>query len=203
MSVKLKIAEELAVTVELCGASLSEAAMPVMVEALSRYPLPAVLEALSLVQREHEGRLTLAAIIKRISDGRPAEEEAWAMAPKSERDSAVLTDEMNTALIACGPLLSDGDEIAARMAFREAYRDAVARARAHGVPVRWSISLGWDKAGRVAPMARAVALNRIPLAHALSHVHGEQARELRSLSESIPPPLAVVGVALTAVTSTR
>lgn len=176
------VAEALAVTIEACGAELSEAAVRIMLSDLADYPEDAVLQALKRTRREHKGRLSLAAIVERIDDGRPGVEVAWAMVPRSESTTAVLTDEMLAALAAAQPLLNDGDEIAARMAFKEAYTAAVERARADRVTVRWQASIGWDAAGRVQPLADAVKHGRIPLAHAETFVQGEHLTDLLAIA---------------------
>lgn len=176
------IAEALAVTAEVCGTDLSEAAVRVMLADLSEHPQAAVLAALGRVRREHKGRLSLAAILERVDDGRPGVEEAWALVPKDERDTAVMTREMQRALYAVQGLINDGDEIAARMAFKETYSREVAQAKARGDAVEWQASVGWDATGRVAPLAAAVEKGRIPVEIALQYVHGERAVDLLQLA---------------------
>lgn len=58
------VLEALAVTAELCGASLSPAAAQIIVADLAQFDDGEVLEALTRMRREHEGRFSLAAIIK-------------------------------------------------------------------------------------------------------------------------------------------
>jgi hypothetical protein len=176
------LAEALAVTIEACGTEFSAAAVQIMLADLADYPEQAVLVALQRTRREHKGRLVLAAIIERIDDGRPGVEVAWAMTPRDERDTAVLTTEILDALRIAQPLLTEGDEIAARMAFKEAYTKRVEIARANRLPVRWHVSIGWDAAGRVAPLAEAVRLGRITEAIAEKHVHGDNLRDMLALA---------------------
>lgn len=97
-------------------------------------------------------------------DGRPGPEEAWGMIPKSESDTAVWTNEMAQASAASQPLLDDGDKVAARMAFKEAYVKLVADARATGTPVEWQVSLGYDKSGREGPIREAAMKGRLTAA---------------------------------------
>lgn len=96
-------------------------------------------------------------------DGRPGAEEAWAMAIKS-RDEAVTvvwTAEVSEALGVAQPLLDAGDEVGARMAFKEAYTRMVNDARqARARPV-WSVSLGHNAAGRDAVLLPHVEAGRI------------------------------------------
>jgi hypothetical protein len=113
-----------------------------------------------------------------VDDGRPEPENAWAMCPKSEEASVVWTAEMASAFEGARRLLLEGDAIAARMAFREAYISEVARARSEGRPIRWSASLGYDKADRVAVLTDAVAKHRLKSEHALE-LAGSQFEELR------------------------
>lgn len=197
------VQKALAVTAEVCGAELTAAAVDVMLADLSEYPEVAVLDALKRVRREHKGRLVLAAIIERIDDGRPGVEVAWAMVPRSERDTAVLTTEMLHALSAAQPLLDEGDEIAARMAFKEAYTKVVELARANGVSVRWQASIGWDANGRAAPLGEAVRIGRLSLAQAEQYVTGEALKDMLELAgvtshpalaapKPLPPAVAAV-----------
>jgi hypothetical protein len=131
--------------------------------------------ALNRAVRECEW-LTFAAIIERIPDGRPEPETAWATCPKSEEDSVVWTSEMSAAFGVAR--LHGGNEIAGRMAFLEAYKSEVAKARLELRPVRWSFSAGSDKADRVRALAEAVTAGRMEGKHAIS-LAGEQTNELR------------------------
>lgn len=169
------VIETLAVTAELCGTTFSEPAVRVMVGHLEAYPAKAVLAALHRCQKEVRGRLSLADVISRIEDGRPGAEEAWAMVPRSERETAVITKEMMEALCSCGDI---EDSIPARMAFKEAYERACRQARADGKPVEWQVSLGWDAgAAREGPILDALKLGRISEKQALGHIgHSETAQ---------------------------
>lgn len=161
MQVSQKIIQELAVTAELCGAEMSAPAAQVMCAELSVYPERAVLGALSRLRREHQGRFTLAAIITRLDDGRPGAEEAWAMFPKDESASAAVTTEMQEAMSSAWSLIEDGDRIAARMAFREAYDRIVSQNRSERIPVEWQMSLGHDRNGREPALIEAARKGQI------------------------------------------
>ena len=117
------LVQALTVTAEVTGYPLSEAALDVMVQDLIDYPEPQVVQALRLCRRECKGRLTLRDILERMDDGRPGPEAAWAQVLwlKDERKSAVWCEEMRAAWAVALPLLDSGDEIAARMAFKETY----------------------------------------------------------------------------------
>ncbi len=131
-------------TAELCGADLSERARAAMVRRLEPFGRAAVLAALDRVQAEHHGRLTLAAVIDRIEDGRPGPEEAWAVCWRDESESAWLTAEQIRAARAAAPLVRAGDPVGARMAFLEVYRRETRIARSAGRPAAWRLVPGSD-----------------------------------------------------------
>lgn len=162
----IDLIQALAATAELCGTNLSEAAAKMLLTDLTDYDERAVLVALSKCRRELKGRLTLAEIIARIDDGRPGAEEAWAVLPFDEATSVVWTQEMSTAFWIAQPLIDQGEKVAARMAFKEAYLRLVAEAREQRTPAQWSVSLGHDKAGRQPILAAAVEKGRITSDHA-------------------------------------
>ncbi len=166
------------VTAELMGTVLSADGARVMCDDLDAYPEPQVMTALTRCRREVRGRLTLADIIARLDDGRPGPDEAWAMIPRSEAETVVWTDEMAQALAVAQPLLDAGDQVAARMAFREAYARLVTQARADRLPVRWMPSLGHDRDGRHAALRQAVELGRL---------------SMESVARFLPAPTAAEG----------
>lgn len=94
----------------------------------------------------------------KLLDGRPQDDEAWAMALLSvdERETVVWTDEMAQAFAQCQVVLAAGDEVGARMAFRDAYNRLVAVARAAGRPTHWQVSQGWDMERRALALNKAV-----------------------------------------------
>lgn len=95
-------------------------------------------------------------------DGRPGADEAWAMIPRDEYTSAVMTTEMAEAIGIAQPLLDEGDQVAARMAFKDAYSRIVDAAKRDGKPPEWFPSLGYDNAGREPVLIEAVRLGRLP-----------------------------------------
>lgn len=90
-------------------------------------------------------------------------DEAWALMPKTESDSAMLTDEIAQAMAAATPLLEMGDKVAARMAFKDAYGRLVEKAKIEGRMPRFFPSFGSDPASRVAMLANAVRAGQIAL----------------------------------------
>ncbi|GAB2889477.1 hypothetical protein GCM10027202_17590 [Microvirgula curvata] len=160
-----QILQAVTVAAELTGTQLSDGALATMVDDLMTYPLAAVLTALDRCRRELTGRLTLAAVVERLNgaDGRPGADEAWAIAIRSqpEAETVVWTNEIAEAFAVCRPVLDLGDEIGARMAFRDAYNRIIAAARAGGEAARWSASLGWDKDLRQVALESAARTGRL------------------------------------------
>ena len=156
---KASILKAIAVTAELTGTELSEAALRVMAEDLDAYPEQRVLHALDRCRRELKTRMTLAAVLERIADedGRPGADEAWATAITADNEAVtvVWTDETAQAFDCARPLLECRDKVGARMAFRDAYERLVSDARDAGMPCRWSVSLGHDAELRDAVLDRA------------------------------------------------
>ena len=155
-----KIVQAVAVTAELTGSTLSEVAMTAMVEHLSAYETEAVLAALHRCQLELRGALTLGAIVDRLDDGHLGPETAWAMVGAlREEDSVVWTDEIAQAFGVARPIMAD--HVAARLAFLETYRRLLGEARAERRAPAWWASLGYDMAGRVDALTRAVEQQRL------------------------------------------
>jgi hypothetical protein len=94
----------------------------------------------------------------RLMDGRPDENEAWAVAITSQDESETIiwTEEMAAAFNLARPLLETGDEIGARMAFKDAYKRLVGEARAANSPANWSVSAGWDANRRQIAVEKAI-----------------------------------------------
>lgn len=155
-----ELVKDIAVTCELVGTKLSEPAMDALVMMLDKYPPGAISLALARCRDEFTGsHLTPAHIIQRIDDGRPGPEEAWGMLPRSEGETVVWTDEMSVA--ADPVILSQIDNVAARMTFKETYIRLTREARDRREPVNWTVSLGYDLNGREAPIKAALGAGRI------------------------------------------
>ncbi len=117
-------------------------------------------------------------------DGRPGPEEAWARMPKGERkeeDSVVWCEEERAAYGACRSLLSDGDLIGARMAFKERYQKEVNEAQSQRRPILWTVSLGYDVEHRLTTLAAAVQEKRMSLEGALNFVPGERLNDFAQM----------------------
>lgn len=152
---KADFLKSLAVTAEIFGRNFSDDAAECYLAELKGHPWPALLKALSQCRRELKFFPGIADIISRIEDGRPGVEEAWALCPKDETQSAVWTVETSGAFFSCYTLM-EGDPIAARMAFKEKYTVLVTKARGARVPVKWEFTAGSDKAQRERVLNQAV-----------------------------------------------
>ena len=131
----------------------------------------------------------------RSMDGRPSDDEAWAIAltSRDEADTVVWTTETAEAFGICSPVLNMGDEVGARMAFKDAYNRLVANARSAGQPAAWNASLGWDAKKREAAISRAhvAGLLAAPAVHALLPNYSDQ-----TIGEESPSGLKMVKDAL-------
>lgn len=140
--------------------------------AMSRWPLAEVRAAFDAhVADPQRGRFVpvpadLIAQLEAMSgdDGRPGAEEAWALALTASDEGAtvVWTEEISEAWGICRPVLAAGDEVGARMAFREAYGRLVASARSARRPHLWQAALGHDRNRQADALRRAVGLGRLP-----------------------------------------
>ena len=155
-----RLIQALTVVVELTGTDLSQMAARVMANDLAQFPEDQVLGALNRCRLELKGRLTIADVLQRLEDGRPAPEEAWSLIPRDEASSAMWTAEMREAFGVAYPLLGD-NLVQARMAFIERYKLAVQKAREAARPVEWEFSPGTDKAGRELVLLDAAEKGRI------------------------------------------
>lgn len=165
-------------TAEVMGHEITKAAARDMALELDSYPPEQVAKALQRCKREISGRLTLAAVLSRIDDGHVGAEEAWALCPRSEAETVVWTDQICEAFEAARGLLAAGDEVAARMAFRESYVAALRTAREAREQAKWWPSMGHDKAGAVAPLQRAQSLGRLESSHVTKLLGGNDAAAL-------------------------
>lgn len=166
-----KLLEQIAATAELMGSEISPGAAMMMAQDLAQYRPEIVAQALAGVRREPRVRFSLGSVIEQIErvqpDGRPGAEEAWAMIPRDEATSVVMTQEMAKAWGIVKPLLDGGDQVGARMAFREIYIRLVDDSKRSGIRPKWFPSLGDDKSGRDPVLAEAVRLGRIGAEHAI------------------------------------
>ncbi len=97
--------------------------------------------------------------------GHPSANEAWGLVLASidETATVVWTEQIAEAAGISQPILDAGDEVGARMAFRDAY-ERILRERPE--PPRWFPSLGSDVAGREEALDRAVRAGLMTQSHA-------------------------------------
>ncbi len=156
---------------------LTDGQVAMFFRALAPHPLSAVRSGLDAHVRDPQrGRFPPlpADVLAQIEDaakvdGRPGPEEAWAIAAAAADESAtvVWTQEIAQAWAVSRPVADAGDDVGARMAFKEAYTRMVAAARAAGEAVRWQPSLGHDPELRALSIEQAVAARRLPASAAL------------------------------------
>lgn len=155
---KSEILKALVVTIELCGGSeLSQEALEVFVEDLSEYQDKEVMKALLRCRKEVRGRFSMADVISRITSPWPTADEAWALCPKGETESVVWFDECAFAYGATENLATD--QVARRMAFKDAYERELAQTD-RKKPKWWS-SLGTDKQHRARAIEDAISRGRL------------------------------------------
>lgn len=97
-------------------------------------------------------------------DQRPGADEAWAvaLASRDEHETVVWTEEAAKAFAVCRPVLDAGDDVGARMAFKDTYNRLVGAARLTGQPPVWSASIGFDAARREQVLTKASAAGLLP-----------------------------------------
>jgi hypothetical protein len=124
------------------------------------------------------------------NDGRPGAEEAWAIAQAAGRedDTVVWTSECAQAWGLSRSVSALGDDVGARMAFKETYTRLVAEARARCEPASWEVSEGFDKAMRRVAIAQAVEAGRLPAGRyeAIGHTTEVLMLEMQGKQEGIP-----------------
>jgi len=166
----------LAVTTELTNTDLSQGAREIMASELEQFDSDAVIYALNRCRRELKGRMSLSDILERMPGQWPGVEEAWGRIPKSENESGMVFEEMGRAWSVAQPLYDDGDHVAARMAFKDAYEREVSAAKCEGRLPNWFFSPGWDAQEREAAITRARTEGLIgqDKAQALLEQHGSR-----------------------------
>lgn len=159
--------------------------------AMKRFPMAEVRTAFQAhVDDPQRGRFapTPADLIAQIDgmvadDGRYGAEEAWskALPAMDETKTVVWSSEAAEAFGAARTLLSLGDEVAGRLAFKQVYERLVTEARSARRPVRWEASIGTDKVAARAALALAASEGRIAC--------GENAADIMALPSPTESPL--------------
>jgi hypothetical protein len=96
-------------------------------------------------------------------DGRPGADEAWAIAVRSHDENATIvwSEEIAQAWNVARAVMGIGDEVGARVAFRDAYNRLVEESRKARRPAQWSVSLGLEQEGRKQAVQQAIAMGRL------------------------------------------
>lgn len=139
--------------------------------ALSNFPKGSVEKSVSNYIRTNKFKPQLSDIVQGCTAQVPnawiSADEAWALMPKSENESCMMTNETAEAMAAASPLLDVGDKVAARMAFRGAYERLVERAKLEGRKPVFFPSFGDDKDLRASMLGKAVKAGQYSLDAAL------------------------------------
>lgn len=122
---------------------LDPAAMTMVFEDLQAYPLNLIKTALTAHRRDRDRGQWLpntAHIEHQIEKMRTvtwlSADEAWAQVPKLEGQPGLLNQVSSQALAVASPLLDQGDEVAARMAFKAAYTRLVDKTKMDPDPMK-------------------------------------------------------------------
>lgn len=145
------------------GKVLSQGAMKLCIDSLKHYPLDIILAALTRHVQTARFAPAPADIINLLEahNNRLSADEAWATRPKSEEDTVVWTQEAAEAYAIAYEIICEGDKIAARMAFKGAYERLCSESALLQRPVKWSVSIGYDKAKIESVLMQAMAAGRL------------------------------------------
>lgn len=178
-----KFLELLDLTYDMIGVGqakiISQAAKLQWVKDMSAYPLDLLDAALTAHRQDPERGKFIpkpADIIYQIERRMPvawlSADEVWPLLPKTESESAMMTQEMQQALAVAMPALSAGDDIAARIAFRAAYTRLTDRAKIERRMPQYILSRGTDFAGQVEAVCAGVRQGLLTTDHALKLIPG-------------------------------
>jgi hypothetical protein len=168
MSMKVEIAKAIALlTAEYDLPAFGPERIEMWMEALSCFPAGAVTRSATNYIRSNKFKPQLADIIdgcaKQLDANWLGADEAWGLVPKSEHDSAMLTNEIAEAVAAARTLMEREEWTAARMTFKDTYSRLVDRAKLEGRMPAYFPSFGADPAGRVVMLATAVQKGQISM----------------------------------------
>lgn len=124
-------------------------------------------------------------------DGRPGCEEAWATSVRAadESSTVVWTEEMARAWAIAQPVHSGGDEVGARMAFKETYTRLVDESRRDRRKPAWQASLGFDASLRDAAIDLAARAGRLPAPERLAIAAPIESLEALAGAATAPPAI--------------
>ncbi|MCG5538974.1 hypothetical protein [Halorhodospira sp. 9622] len=185
-------AESLQATMELYDKALSKQALQLWWQALSDYAFEEVRGGLSRhIQDPERGRFApkpadvIAAIQSAYLSQWPSAEQAWAqaIAAVDERETVIWrSQEAQQAWHeAAQAIYLDGDEVGARVAFRESYNRLVRAAVEAGRAPQPAISLGHDPAARREALERATEQGLLSAEQARRHLPAPEAAPVAGL----------------------
>lgn len=177
-----EVIELLAITAEICDRPMPKSVAMVMAGDLEGYDEGQIVGALKRCRMELQGKLTTQAILSRLDDGRPSPDEAYAMYPKDEYQTAILTTEMSEAMEYAG---NCEDDFSKRRCFVDTYTRLVRESREQKRPVKWFASLGWDKDARDDVLKDAVQKGRLTAAHVQPMLAAPMPESVLALVKSI------------------
>ncbi len=191
----IEIAKAIALlTTEYDLTPFSEDRVDMWMSALQKFPAGSVRRATEDFIKSSKFKPQLADIVERcaaqIAGNWLGADEAWAMMPKSEADSSLMTNEIAQAMAAATPLLEAGDRIAARMAFRDAYNRLTEQAKIEGRQPVYFASFGTETQGRLQMLANAVNARHMALEAAVEALPEYGYDLVRMLGVKIHPLLA-------------
>lgn len=167
----------LGATAEAMGQTTTPTALNIMADDLEDYTEESVVASLKALRRKNV-RFCIASILDHIqaNDGHPTPDKAWAMIPKTESDSAAVTDEMMLAWSVALDQYNDGDKVGAQIAFKREYAAVLDHARQEGKKAKFWITLGDNRSGRIDCVIEAAENGLITKDRAIKHLdHSDSA----------------------------
>lgn len=158
-----------AVAAMLSKATPSSMQLAMYFRVLEKYPLKTVRAAIDAhMSDKDQGRFfpTPAHIICQIEADtmqHVSDNEAWAIAVESVDENATIvwTPQIAEAWNVARPVFDIGDEVGARMAFKDAYARFVREANKAGQAIEWNVSEGFDKSTKALALTKASEQGRI------------------------------------------
>jgi len=152
---------------------VTEKVLDVWIRLLADIPLKYVERALQIHGRDSAAKHpptpadVLEIIRERTRAQWPSADEAWSCALQAmdEDQTVVWCSEIAQAWGIARPIAEDGDNIGARMAFRESYRRLVREAEEQGLEPKWEVSMGRNPMLRELPLRQAVENGRLAHDH--------------------------------------
>ena len=123
------------------GKELTEELFGLWCSALEGYSMPDISQAFKITSASSRYPPVPADITEKLpnKDGHPSPEVAWQLLPKTSATGEYITNQMATAMGACWLAIESGDAMA-RMAFLEAYKQALVSAQINEEKAVWFYS---------------------------------------------------------------